>query len=373
MENNYYLPREMNAVLRKCYRDNQVSDNLRLLLHKHVPVSVIEKPLENAKSNAKTVWLRNIVSQYKADAKLVEAARLRWQSYVDALKGSLISMIIDWRMVIGLGGSSVFETDMTVHPLYGLPFIPGSALKGLTRAWVVTEKNEKTQVPGPEGKAIALIERIFGNQREQETQHAGSVIFFDAILMNKNFHLTLDIMNPHYSDYYREGKPPSNDQKPVPVPFLTVGGQATFLFAIAPRSPFKKEDESDAQTALQWLQQALEEYGIGSKTSSGYGYMQEKKRYQRPEKLPDFQAGQQITGTLLNLKKRDDLQVRFPTVASHVLQYNPFSTSEVFIALIDKVGIATRWQIGREYTCSFLSEQVRDNYTVLICEPGETI
>jgi CRISPR type III-B/RAMP module RAMP protein Cmr6 len=246
MDNKYYLPPEMSAVLEACYQGNYIPGNLRLLLHKHAPVRVIEKPTEKQDSaktkqdNAKTVWLRNIASQYKADPALVRAARYRWLSYVDALNASFISMAIDWRMVIGLGGNSVFESDMTLHPLYGLPIIPGSALKGLTRAWVETEKNETTQVPGPGGKSISLVERIFGNQRDGETQHAGSVIFFDAVLRDENFNLTLDIMNPHYPDYYRDGKPPSNDQKPIPVPFLTVGNRATFLFAIASRNPLNE-------------------------------------------------------------------------------------------------------------------------------------
>lgn len=249
MDNKYYLPREIDAVLQTCYPGDLIPENsnLRLLLHKHVPKDVIIN-----KAGDRTAWLRNIASRYKVKKELVEAARHRWQGYIDALQANFVSMSIDWRMVVGLGGNSVFETDMTLHPLYGLPIIPGSALKGLTRAWVNTEKKEKSQVPGPEGKPILLVERIFGNQREGETQHAGSVIFFDAILMNENFRLALDIMNPHYPRYNQEGKPPSNDQDPVPIPFLTVMS-ATFLFAIAPRNPLNAEHKADARRRVEVL------------------------------------------------------------------------------------------------------------------------
>jgi CRISPR type III-B/RAMP module RAMP protein Cmr6 len=394
MSNKYYLPQKMSRVLEKCYQDNHIPDNLRLLLHKHVPVRVIEKPEEKQDSaktkqdNAKIVWLRDIASKYKADPELLKAARQRWLSYIDALKASFISIPVDWRMVVGLGGNSVFETDMTLHPLYGLPFIPGSALKGLTRAWVETEKNETIQIPGPGGNSIPLVERIFGNQREGKIQRAGSVIFFDAILRDENFTLTLDIMNPHYPRYYQEGNPPSNDQHPIPVPFLTVGGRATigsratFLFAIAPRNPLNNEHQIDARTALQWLQQALAEYGIGSKTSSGYGYMQEKPLYKRSEKLPKFAVGQNITGMLLDTHDKDDLQVRLPTFASQALQYKErrssgyleYSTSEVLIALVDEEGVANHWRAKSDYQCSFLYEyeQIRDNCTILVCEPSQT-
>lgn len=369
MDNKYYLPSEMSTVLEACYRDNQIPSNLRLLLHKHVPVRVIEKSVEK-QDNAKTAWLRNIASQYKANAELVKAARYRWQSYIDALKASFVSMPIDWRMVVGLGGNSVFETDITLHLLYGLPIIPGSALKGLTRAWVETEKNDTTRVPGPAGKPISRVERIFGNQRKEETQHTGSVIFFDAIVMNENFRLALDIMNPHYTQYYQEGKPPSNDQNPVPVPFLTVMG-ATFLFAIAPRNPFNEEQKSDAQTALQWLQQALAEYGIGSKTSSGYGYMEERQQYKRPERLSVFKVGDPITGKCM-YKNTVSTEVRAPLAAPQVLQYRDFKLDEVLIAVIDDDKVTTLWQPNTEHTCSFLYEQIRDNCTVLVCKPSET-
>jgi CRISPR-associated protein Cmr6 len=260
---------------------------------------------------------------------------------------------------------------MTLHPLYGLPIIPGSALKGLTRAWVETEKNETTQVPVPGGKSISLVERIFGNQREEEIQHGGSVIFFDAILMDENFRLTLDIMNPHYPRYYQKEEPPSNDQNPIPVPFLTVGGRATFLFAIAPRNPLNEEQKSDAQAALQWLHQALAEYGIGSKTSSGYGYMEEKQQYKRPERLSDFKVGDPITGKCM-YKNTVSIKVRTPLAAPQVLQYSDFKLDEVLIAVIDDDKVTTHWQPNTEHTCSFLYEQIRDNCTVLVCKPRET-
>src|SRR5690348_13694917 len=35
------------------------------------------------------------------------------------------------RMVVGLGSESVLETSICLHRTYGVPYIPGSALKGL--------------------------------------------------------------------------------------------------------------------------------------------------------------------------------------------------------------------------------------------------
>lgn len=38
----------------------------------------------------------------------------------------------NWRLIIGLGGMHPQETSMTLHHIYGIPYIPGSAVKGVT-------------------------------------------------------------------------------------------------------------------------------------------------------------------------------------------------------------------------------------------------
>jgi hypothetical protein len=81
-------------------------------------------------------------------------------------------------------------------------------------------------------------------------------------------------MNPHYPEYYQGDKPPANDQNPVPIPFLTVA-RTPFTFALALRQPAEKEHLDHLEKALTWLQKALEQYGVGGKTSAGYGYFRE--------------------------------------------------------------------------------------------------
>ena len=48
----------------------------------------------------------------------------------------------DYRIVIGLGGAHVLETNMLLHHIYGIPHIPGSALKGLAKAAAVENIRE---------------------------------------------------------------------------------------------------------------------------------------------------------------------------------------------------------------------------------------
>ncbi|MDI9645519.1 MAG: type III-B CRISPR module RAMP protein Cmr6 [Archaeoglobales archaeon] len=161
-----------------------------------------------------------------------------------------------WRFVVGLGAAHVLETSITLHRIFGLPIIPASGLKGAARAYaqLIEGKSENDQ------EFIA----IFGT-----TKQTGKIVFLDA-LPTQPPKFTLDIMNPHFPDYYRtKGKEaPSDWQSPKPVFFLTVS-EINYLFAIAART----NDANDLLlTAEKWLKGALRELGIGAKTSANYGY-----------------------------------------------------------------------------------------------------
>lgn len=221
----------------------------------------------------------------------------------------------NWRLVIGLGASHPQETSMTLHHIYGVPYIPGSAVKGVTRHWWILKefdslgitdfrqihhmekileiadvdneglkgdnyklskeefkKKFKIKDLEPDDKlynflteyqdSIKLFRDIFGTQEKK-----GKVIFFDAYPVG-NINLKIDIMNPHYSGYYNESKPPADWQKPNPIKFLTVE-KTKFQFFLA-----SKDTNRDIDLlchTIKALKQALKEQGVGAKTSLGYG------------------------------------------------------------------------------------------------------
>ena len=192
---------------------------------------------------------------------------------------------IDWRLVVGLGNESVYETSMTLHHIYGIPYIPASAVKGVLRSWVITEGF------GNEINAIrdAGFCDIFGCPRKFEGENSyynedrqGKVRFFDVFALSKPV-IKVDIMNPHYSDYYMEKKvhgipvPPADYLIPVPVNFLTVEN-AIFRFMLGIRKENNKPIFSGifvGKTPLEIvnirLKDALAKHGIGAKTAVGYG------------------------------------------------------------------------------------------------------
>ena len=117
-----------------------------------------------------------------------------------------------------------------------------------------------------------VFRSAFGSQAR-----AGVCVFHDSHLSNlppteRKTLFQLELMTPHFSEYYRSSgeKPPHDADNPNPVTYLTVSEGAQFAFAVGLRSRFA--ERRDVQThAADWLKAALHEWGIGSKTASGYG------------------------------------------------------------------------------------------------------
>jgi CRISPR type III-B/RAMP module RAMP protein Cmr6 len=165
------------------------------------------------------------------------------------------------RLAINLGAESVLETNISLHRVFGVPFIPGSALKGLVahflqnyggEDWKATSENYIT---------------VFGNQ-----DSAGFITFHDALLfvpkdsIGKRS-LYADIMTTHHSEYYAKNNrtsPPADWDSPNPVPFISATGD--FLIALSGPSDWVK-------LTFKILEYALQVEGVGAKTSSGYGRM----------------------------------------------------------------------------------------------------
>lgn len=371
MSKTYYLPR---VTAQQIEKQLTACQNLGLILDKYPEAQV------PGNSQEKSPWLREIQPDTHINGKLAQSAYNRWLSMAQATGASFFKGVTDWRMVVGLGGETVLETDLTLHHLYGIPFIPGSALKGLTRSYVTTE------IEGYRSSKIEddneIIKRIFGSQ-----ERAGTVIFFDALPVNGETNIELDIMNPHYPDYYGKGQAPTNDQNPRPINFLTVAN-TTFMFALAPRRPEKQQDKEDVEQAKKWLQDALKTNGVGGKTSAGYGYFKDVQDVQdvsqtstpssqavptpsavpaeriRPN-IPAFREGQDIKG--LVVAPTDELRQKASTDAKAFLRYESFATRDVLMVV--NAEEAQNWKPGETRICQFMREEVRDGYTVLICQP----
>ena len=163
--------------------------------------------------------------------QLLQFAKLGFKFYcVDAT--------IDWRLIVGLGGEHVQETNMTFHHIYGIPYVPGSAVKGVLRHWwldllqqdqnFLQQNRYFVKSKDEIDESIALKDPVFLSIFGSPEQR-GEVQFLDAY-PTEAVHFAIDIMNPHYSKYYNGSEPPTDHQDPKPINFLTVE-KTTFRFA----------------------------------------------------------------------------------------------------------------------------------------------
>lgn len=243
------------------------------------------------------------------------------------LATSSTKLAIDWRLIIGLGGESVYERSMTLHHVYGIPYIPASTIKGVLRSYLI--KHFWGMEPQAESKALKdpLFVYLFGADSNgwQNKARKGAVSFFDAFPATAP-RIKADIMNPHYPDYYSKGQAPTDFQSPNPIAFYTVDStdaagdplKFSFYFGIAKNLVITEDKERDTQdnardtqyealtvsptlqvpisdhwkpviqalaesqrptTLLNLLSQlltdALTQHGIGAKTAVGYGYLRQ--------------------------------------------------------------------------------------------------
>ena len=230
---------------------------------------------ENKKYIVKKI--RETVKQTDHLEKLIgEVLAQRLEALVDiadrhrvrALKGELAVAVIH-----GLGGGHIRETSLTLHPIYGVPYIPASSIKGVVRRWFIDAflDGEEKRLLTSDEEAAQLGRIVFGCQEKK-----GAVQFYD-LFFPEQLTLEPDVMTPHFPDYYRGKQPATDEQNPIPIPFYTVIASSAEWYVSLPRetrAQVGKETFSSEQLAdliVTWTKRALTERGIGSKTSSGYG------------------------------------------------------------------------------------------------------
>ena len=253
----------------------------------------------------------------------------RWKELIKKLKPvKTFEMQTASRLAIGLGNETILENSMTLHHIYGVPYITGSALKGIFRAYYIEQclvkclpenlqkdkqiidiliettdakncletdekkakkisykskskeisiQNELAEYAGEDWLIrIEFARRIFGTQNNE-----GGLIFYDSypLVFPK---LKADIINNHFQKYYEKKQmaPGDWEQKLNINKFLTVDKGQKFFFVIGKRVGLSgkfeiTDDEMDI--CFSAIKDCLKNKGAGAKTSVGYGYFKEGK------------------------------------------------------------------------------------------------
>lgn len=234
------------------------------------------------------------------------------------------------RLMINMAGG-VMENAGLLLDRYGLPFIPGSAVKGCARRMALQALHDWVESGGERPSAediglpccakfarpsdmLAAIALIFGwverdwnddsdfawacgkNSANIWTEtnailfaafhreppesppwkklpnFAGSIAFLPA-RPNADPGIELDVVTPHHTDYYRGKKDVATDtEDPVPVFFPAVKAQKDSDFFTFTLIPLRHSSPEGLQHARTWLAHGLAIFGLGAKTNAGYGW-----------------------------------------------------------------------------------------------------
>ena len=210
--------------------------------------------------NSKTQHIARVCDIPASD--VYRRAYARWTAATDEItRFRHLTMKIEGRLLIGLATGCALETGCAISHTYGMPYIPGSSIKGAVRAYAEKCLREKPE----------LINELFGAAPDGDEQPdlSGVIAFHDAWWIpdsgpGKPF--VQDVVTTHHPEYYgSEGAHAATDLD-SPVPNALVGVHGTFLFSM--EGP---QDWLDLAKAL--TEKALTDSGIGAKTAAGYGYM----------------------------------------------------------------------------------------------------
>lgn len=203
--------------------------------------------------------LREVAEKIKVSDVYVGAYK-RWFEYCRRSGFQLAKAMLAHRGFLGMGCADVFETHVQLHSVFGVPFISGETLKGLTSAYAARLLDERNL-------SEEQVKWLFGTRSESGTPGtAGNLQFHDAwwIPEDNSRPLTLEIDTPHHREYYQKegGTPVTDYDDPNPVTHLAVKG--SFLLAIS-------GDVFAAGLTVKIAAKALATMGVGGRKSAGYG------------------------------------------------------------------------------------------------------
>lgn len=148
----------------------------------------------------------------------------------------------------------IFEYGTVLHPIFGVPYIPASSLKGVLRSYL--ESNLVSDL------SLNSIEEVLGT-----LEHVSQIIITDGFPVKegkKGRILEPEVTTPIYVKSIKE-----HEVKPIPVIYPAVAEGVEFVFIVAAR----KEAVKYFDKLKSWIKTTLWE-GVGAKTMLGYGVLE---------------------------------------------------------------------------------------------------
>lgn len=264
----------------------------------------------NAAAAAYKAEVSDKLSSIRVDNLALADSRIRSNNRLlldleESYSGRAVTFVasLGGRLLINMAGGVMENSGLALDRITGLPFIPGSAVKGIARhcaLWEIhCETNSNKQInllrsalaifgfsPNDLARRGDFAWAVSDNQQALSTAlndfntdtYKGICSFIAGQPSSTDcLNIVAEVLTPHYN----------NNLRPIFFPAVEAGSE--FGFAIIAQREIQVPGLTQLQVlegAKNWLQQALTQNGIGAKTGAGYGWFridpqaEEKRRLQ---------------------------------------------------------------------------------------------
>jgi len=281
----------------------------------------------------------------------------------------------------GLGIEHPLENGFAFLNPYGLPYLPGSGVKGVLRT--AASELASGDWGDSAGWHTDAIDALFGNEPANSTdaptdaptddpkRRRGALVFWDVIPdVGAGKALQLDIMTPHQSHYYQDGTPPHDSGQPNPIVLLSVPPASRFRFHVHCRPGLLRNTQPQLLADNAWQQlleaafrHAFDWLGFGAKTAVGYGHMAiDDRAQQQRQKQAAIEAREQ---ELTKLTEDQRALLRFTELLdTDTASKGKGPSGEVWDELRDLVDSADNWPTESRETLKALAERTFQHLAV---------
>lgn len=260
------------------YKENKVNSDTHEVYQKDITVQHEEKLF---KQKVATICCSQLQSFVDANQRILQETSSQNGFTSFTLKTTYPGLLIGTGLSHGVNSKGDIKVGFQFDHTTGLPYIPGSSIKGALRS-VFPDSNVKDDAYNE--PRLSYISMLLANILKNNNLDKNSImqlgqqlflennnvdilrdVFMDALITNvvpdNGFFIGNDYITPHKNKPLKE---------PIPIQFLKVLPEVTFTFtfrlgAVCPMIT--------AQQRLLLYKEILKDIGIGAKTNVGYGHL----------------------------------------------------------------------------------------------------